>query len=352
MQNFNQIYVIPITHDTVNVNQLSARLTGRNVPLSHGNLKSLEEVTTRARLLEMDVHERRQELNRIVTDHGSAQQHFLTDAVDQPWERAVTDNKLPCYINHTTESVHMLSPKYTEIMASLTKFNYIYYSAYRTAFKLRSLQRQLCLDKVSFDMLTNAFEHHKLGPNHSSGSLEKSKTNGTAVAPTQPAQPPSLSSISSPSTTASDNQASSSASTGTNSKQSQSKQANSSSATTATCRSQSNGTATTVSATNGPSTTTTAAQGSNGQQTATENIPYELRFIGISDIISCLNMIFESANDAIRREDAEKVAQATGKSKKSSKNQQNLGDSLESKLINVPLCVDLCLNLVLALYDA
>lgn len=80
------------------MNELAARLTGRNVPLSHANLKSLEEVTTRARLLQVAVDERARELDQAVLDHGTAQQHFLVEAVEEPWERAVMANKLPCYI--------------------------------------------------------------------------------------------------------------------------------------------------------------------------------------------------------------------------------------------------------------
>lgn len=82
------------------MNELSARLTGRNIPLSHANLKSLEEVTTRARLLQVSVDERARELEQMLRDHGAAQQHFLTEAVEAPWERAVTSNKLPCYIKY------------------------------------------------------------------------------------------------------------------------------------------------------------------------------------------------------------------------------------------------------------
>lgn len=92
------MYVVPVSRDVIHVNEIAARLTGRNVPLSHGNLKSLEEVTTRARLLRISIDERSRELDQIQQDHGRQQQHFLTEAVDEPWERAVTNNKLPCYI--------------------------------------------------------------------------------------------------------------------------------------------------------------------------------------------------------------------------------------------------------------
>lgn len=47
-------------------------------------------------------------------------------------------------------------------MTSLTEFNEVRYSAYRTALKLRTVQRRLCLDLASLDDLINIFDQHGL----------------------------------------------------------------------------------------------------------------------------------------------------------------------------------------------
>lgn len=47
-------------------------------------------------------------------------------------------------------------------MTSLTEFNEVRYSAYRTALKLRTVQRRLCLDLAPLDDLINLFDHHGL----------------------------------------------------------------------------------------------------------------------------------------------------------------------------------------------
>lgn len=47
-------------------------------------------------------------------------------------------------------------------MASLTEFNEVRYSAYRSALKLRTVQRRLCLDLVPLDNLINIFDQHGL----------------------------------------------------------------------------------------------------------------------------------------------------------------------------------------------
>lgn len=330
LQNYHQLYITQICRDVVSVNQLAARLTGRNLPLSHFNLKSLEEITTRARLLEMSVNDRARELDQIINDHGAAQQHFLTDAVEQPWERAVTANKLPCYINRTTESVHYLSPKYTEIINSLVHFNFVRYSAYRTAMKLKALQSAFGLDQVTVDILASAFENHGLGPNaRARQSVVKidEKGEGAAAAST------------------------------------------------------SNGKSETTKGTTAPQKVAKIFDMNINPETG-ELIPYELRQMGVSEMISCLNEIFKAVNAAannninsaaIGSEITSGVGSTSssaasssqpGTSKAASSKRSNGAGGKDSAIdspgtgsnninnsINVPLSVDLCLNFMLSLFD-
>lgn len=74
-----------------------------------------------------------------------------------------------------------MSPKYIEIVRSLADLNYIRYSAYRTAMKLRQLQAKLALDQVSFDNLTSTFEQHGLGPNGTGRMENGDGQNGDAA---------------------------------------------------------------------------------------------------------------------------------------------------------------------------
>ncbi|XP_054164235.1 dystrophin-like [Oppia nitens] len=154
--------VSQILVQTEQVNESSARITGLNVLLSHSNLNYLEELNTRSRLLQLAADERHKAIEQAIRDHGSAQQQFLNAAVDHPWERAVAANKVPYYINHATETTHWESPKYTEILNSLSEFNEVRYSAYRTAMKLRTVQRRLCLDLVPLESLILAFDEFGL----------------------------------------------------------------------------------------------------------------------------------------------------------------------------------------------
>ncbi|VDO37441.1 unnamed protein product [Onchocerca flexuosa] len=87
-----------------------------------------------------------------MTDFGPSSQHFLRNSVQMPWQRAVSSsNHLPYYINHETEVTQWDHPAMIEIMEELTNFNQIKFSAYRTAMKLRSIQKRLCLDLLTLE---------------------------------------------------------------------------------------------------------------------------------------------------------------------------------------------------------
>ncbi|XP_054723979.1 dystrophin-like [Uloborus diversus] len=152
----------PLQMHVDEVNEAAARITGCNVLLSHSNLNRLEELNTRWKVLQMAVDDRRKQLEHCLLDQGSAQQQFLSASVSHPWERAVAGNKVPYYVNHLTETTHWDHPKMIELMDSLAELNDIRYSAYRTAMKLRTVQKKVCLDLVNMNNAINAFDQHGL----------------------------------------------------------------------------------------------------------------------------------------------------------------------------------------------
>ncbi|ESN95567.1 hypothetical protein HELRODRAFT_102569 [Helobdella robusta] len=89
---------------------------------------------------------------------GSFSQHILAASVSQPWERATTDNHVPYYINHSLQSTHWDHPDMTKFMESLGDYDEVRFSAYRTAMKLRSLQKALHLDLITLDILDSSFQ--------------------------------------------------------------------------------------------------------------------------------------------------------------------------------------------------
>ncbi|KAG7266999.1 hypothetical protein CRUP_000724, partial [Coryphaenoides rupestris] len=111
------------------------------------------------------VEERLKLLQEAHRDFGPSSQHFLSTSVQQPWQRAVSQNKVPYYINHQTQTTCWDHPKMTELYHSLADLNNVRFSAYRTAMKIRRLQKALCLDLLELGVAQSTFEQHKLNNN-------------------------------------------------------------------------------------------------------------------------------------------------------------------------------------------
>lgn len=69
---------------------------------------------------------------------------FFIASVGPPWERGVSETRVPYYICHKTQQTNWDHPKYNDFMMDLCNFNSIKFSAYRTSVKLRALQKRLC----------------------------------------------------------------------------------------------------------------------------------------------------------------------------------------------------------------
>uniref|UniRef100_A0A0B7BMN7 Dystrophin n=1 Tax=Arion vulgaris TaxID=1028688 RepID=A0A0B7BMN7_9EUPU len=159
-KNFQLRYALQEGVDDV-VDQAN-RLQEADVILSHHNVHRLEDFTQRWESLHKVVQDRLQHLQDALNAYGPNSQHFLTESVDSPWERAVAGNKVPYYINHATETTQWDHPQLTTLMNALMELNKIRFAAYRTGMKLRMLQKKLCLDMVSLQTVADALDSHGL----------------------------------------------------------------------------------------------------------------------------------------------------------------------------------------------
>uniref|UniRef100_A0A4W5P142 Utrophin n=1 Tax=Hucho hucho TaxID=62062 RepID=A0A4W5P142_9TELE len=67
--------------------------------------------------------------------------------------------------SHQTQTTCWDHPKMTELYQSLADLNNVRFSAYRTAMKIRRLQKALCLDLLDLHVAQSTFEQHKLTQN-------------------------------------------------------------------------------------------------------------------------------------------------------------------------------------------
>ncbi|KAM3720398.1 Dystrophin-1 [Dirofilaria immitis] len=133
-------------------NDWSGQLLASDVDLAPEPSAQLKSINDRMAKLKSDLRIRAAALERAMADFGPSSQHFLRDSVQAPWQRAVSaSNHLPYYINHETEVTQWDHPAMVEIMEELTTFNQVKFSAYRTAMKLRAIQKRLCLDLLTLE---------------------------------------------------------------------------------------------------------------------------------------------------------------------------------------------------------
>ncbi|KAL3287005.1 hypothetical protein HHI36_001491 [Cryptolaemus montrouzieri] len=89
-----------------------------------------------------------------------------------PWKKTENQNGLPLYINESTKEKQWDHPKFSDIRQRLDDCNYVKYSSYRVALKLRVLQQALLMDQVPLTVVEGVFERHKLGANECSLNLD------------------------------------------------------------------------------------------------------------------------------------------------------------------------------------
>ncbi|XP_075446396.1 dystrophin isoform X18 [Ascaphus truei] len=157
--------IAPIKENVNQVNDLTHQFTPTDIQLSPYYFNRLEDLNTRWKLLQVSIDERIRQLHEAHRDFGPTSQHFLSTSVQGPWERAISPNKVPYYINHDTQTTCWDHPKMTELYQSLADLNNVRFSAYRTAMKLRRLQKALCLDLLGLSAACDALDQHNLKQN-------------------------------------------------------------------------------------------------------------------------------------------------------------------------------------------
>ncbi|KAL2077359.1 hypothetical protein ACEWY4_026863 [Coilia grayii] len=144
------------------LNDLAHQLAISDVHLSMENARALEHLNNRWKVLQSSIEERLKQHQDAHRDFGPGSQHFLSSSVQIPWERAISHNKVPYYINHQAQTTCWDHPKMTELYRRWADMNNIKFSAYRTAMKLRRLQKALRLDLLTLASVAEVFREQEL----------------------------------------------------------------------------------------------------------------------------------------------------------------------------------------------
>ncbi|XP_013770092.1 dystrophin-like [Pundamilia nyererei] len=152
--------IAQIKDDVTHVNELASTFNLPDIQLSSRNLERIEDLNTRWSLLQISINEHLKQLTDAHGDFGLTHGSVVT-----PFEQGVSPNNVPYYINHQTQTTCWDHPKMAELYQSLADLNNVRFSAYRTAMKLRRLQKALCLDLLSMPAACEIFDQHGLKQN-------------------------------------------------------------------------------------------------------------------------------------------------------------------------------------------
>ncbi|XP_075452708.1 utrophin isoform X3 [Ascaphus truei] len=177
--------ITPISLKVKTVNDVVSQLFALDIHPSAKTGRQLDDLNIRWKLLQAAIEERLKHLQEAHRDFGPASQHFLSTSVQLPWQRSVSLNKVPYYINnysqdysppmnpdlwfvssHQTQTTCWDHPKMTELFQSLGDLNNVRFSAYRTAMKIRRLQKALCMDMLELSTTHSVFKQHEMNQNH------------------------------------------------------------------------------------------------------------------------------------------------------------------------------------------
>ncbi|XP_016387170.1 dystrophin-like [Sinocyclocheilus rhinocerous] len=157
--------IAPIQDNVNQVNQLASTFRPPDIQLSPDNLSRIDDLNMRWRLLQISIEEHLTQMTTAYKDLGPQSQNFLHASVESPLERSISPNNVPYYINHQNQTTCWDHPKMAELYQSLADLNNVRFSAYRTAMKLRRMQKALCLDLLGMSAVCEAFEQHNLKQN-------------------------------------------------------------------------------------------------------------------------------------------------------------------------------------------
>ncbi|KAI5619629.1 dystrophin isoform X7 [Silurus asotus] len=91
--------IAPIQDDVNHVNKLVSQFRVPGIQLSADNLKRNDDLNRRWRFLQISIEEHLSQLIEAHKDFGPNSQQFLQESVQSPFERSVSPNSVPYYIN-------------------------------------------------------------------------------------------------------------------------------------------------------------------------------------------------------------------------------------------------------------
>lgn len=158
------------------MNSIFEWMTQFDVPLSQQNLNRISELKTIWDQIQASVEERQKLIEQAFDSQGASEQRFLNQTIeDLPrWERRVAaTSRVPYFIDHETSKPKWDHPKFTDLLETMGEVKKYVYAAYRTAMKLRILQKKLGIDMLMLEHLKDILNSSSNPINQTNGESDQ-----------------------------------------------------------------------------------------------------------------------------------------------------------------------------------
>lgn len=99
----------------------------------------------------------------------------VTSKLPDGWERSETANGIPYYVNHETEKTQWDHPEMVSLLEETESLSNIKYAAYRTAMKLRAIQKKTQLYMVDLHVVRLSLSDEGINNGYVEGNLSVAK---------------------------------------------------------------------------------------------------------------------------------------------------------------------------------
>jgi len=142
---------------------MQTKLVSDSAPaVSHAAHQKLVTIERRLTDLQEAARSRREQLAGLEVVPDPASQQFLSSSVPGGWERCLTQDCVPYFTCHESETTQWDHPEFVTLMETIAAMNTVKFSAYRLALKLRKIQQKLCLDLLDIASAVVCFDSHGL----------------------------------------------------------------------------------------------------------------------------------------------------------------------------------------------
>lgn len=138
------------------MNSILDWMTQLDVPLSQQNLNRISELKTIWDQIQVAVEERQRLIEQAFDNQGASEQMFLNQTLDDlpSWERRVAaTSRVPYFLDLETNKPKWDHPKFAGLLEKMGEVKQYVFAAYRTAMKLRILQKKLGIDMLMLEHL-------------------------------------------------------------------------------------------------------------------------------------------------------------------------------------------------------